>query len=65
MTEYFGNSSLCVAAAVCAGRVICLRASGCSWHFIGGGGRFDGGVVPVIEGDCCNILGESGCSGDL
>ena len=58
--------TVCVTAAVCGGRIVCLGASGCSRHHIGWGGRFDGGVIPAIEGgDCCNVFGAIGCSGRL
>ena len=35
-------------------------------HLGGEGRRFDGGVMPLLEGeDCCSLLGESVCSGCL
>ena len=38
----------------------------CNTSLGGGGRRLNGGVIPVLErGDCCNLLGESGCSGCL
>ena len=46
--------------------VFVVRLSDCNTSLGGGGGRLDGGVIPVLErGDCCNLLGESGCSGCL